>query len=183
MTKRPLIIFEGADGSGKTSTVEMLLEDDPRFKLINFPKRTMFAGDDLMPSKMVLDDPISLTLFLQALHQIVYNSDPDTIWIMDRSIYSNLAYGCSKPGLTKLAIDWMTSAFDVKLYILDRDKISEDFEDDLLRMPKDDFNDVIQWYRDYQGTYEKIFRTRLIYDGVFDNLKQIELINTIMLST
>ena len=82
-----------------------------------------------------------------------------------------------------MAIQWMNNQFDVQLYLLDRDLVDEDFKDDLLESPKEDFNKTIRFYREYEGSGEKIFRTRLIYDGVFDSLKQMILIDTIMQST
>jgi len=184
MTTKPiLIIFEGADASGKTSTARELCKNDP-FRLIDLPKKTIFLDATKKRQKMVIDDPQSLTLFLKIL-EVLPKVDGE-VWVMDRSIHSNLIYGCKDIQLTYDAISQMNNIFDIRLYLLDRDFVAVDFEDDNLAMKKDRFNGVIQAYRDYGKSDwlsgEKIFRTRLVYDGVFDNLKQEQLINSIMLS-
>lgn len=183
MTKRRLIIFEGADGSGKTSSAKLLCEKYPSdFELLNLPKRTVFSTPNMVPIKIKIEDQTSLTLYLEFLSILTDKLDPNVALVLDRSIYSNLAYGTDNSELTWEAIRLMHYQFDIDLIILDRDYVEEDFKDDLLERPRESFNKVIDWYKNYNGR-EKIFRTRLIYDGVFDNLKQMNLIDTIMHKT
>lgn len=179
-----LIIFEGADDAGKTSTARKLCEASPLFKILDLPKKTIFMDNYNQREKVVIDDAQSLTLFIKLLEFLPKN---EHIWVMDRSIHSNLIYGCRYLQWTHEAISMMNDIFDIRMYILDRDLVTTDFRDDNLDMKRDNFNEVIKAYREYGLTErafasEKIFRTRLVQDGVFDNLKQEQLINSIMLS-
>lgn len=170
------LIFEGADGVGKTSTVDRLVKKygEPYVKL-QIAKRSYFSKIGESPAKLVLDDPNSLTLYLELLN----NLDPENIWVMDRSILSNLAYTCSDRKLSEQAVEYMQQAHEVVFVVLDRDFVEEDFCDDLLNVSKEDFNNTIQFYRDWTPTFSKVYKTKLVNNGVFDNLKQDLLIEKI----
>lgn len=172
------VVFEGADGVGKTSTANLLIDRyDDMFTPLKISKRTMFSMNGESPKKLVIDDVHSLSMYLELLN----NLDQDKIWVMDRSILSNLAYTCQDPVLSENALDYMCLAHKVLFVILDRDYVTEDFRDDLLAVTESEFNRTIQFYRDWTTELNntKVYKTRLVSNGVFDNLKQDLLVDQI----
>lgn len=146
--KPKIIVIDGPDNSGKSTLIETLL-DNEKYRLIDFPKkingRCISLGTD--------ND--------KALVETLYKFlDPNFVYILDRGYPSNIVYsGFLRNEMKPYAQldDWkrFKSEFNIIEVILTRNKLGRDFEDDLIKLTKDEFNLTVE---EYERNFENVFK-------------------------
>lgn len=154
------IILDGPDGSGKTTLAKKLEKSGAR--MFKYPKR--LNNGDLFR--------INTESHFEILRMTLPYFGPG-VYVTDRFYLSNIVYD-------KILRDeditaslnfrsWFVENMDVTEVILTRPKIKTDFEDDLLKMPKETFNSIIDEYRQYGRNYD-----------IINNKTDEEILNNIM---
>lgn len=146
MSRQKLIMLEGPDGSGKSTLAEYLLEDN-QYKLLPFSKRNKDG------SRFEIKSRNDVNIFESMLECL----DTRYTYILDRGYISNYVYGLlrNEPDIDDYLKDLyrLLNRHFVKVVPLTRKKIDDDFEDDLIKLTKSEFNSIIDWYNDI---YENI---------------------------
>ncbi|ANM46484.1 thymidylate kinase [Morganella phage vB_MmoM_MP1] len=136
-----ILLVEGPDNAGKTSLIERICYEDSRFVKINFPKRT----ED---GRFTIESRNEVACFETMLKYL----DKNKVYVLDRGHLSNIVYGNwrAKTDADLEVIETYRDDFRrlcrehcVRVFGLTRNKIEVDFEDDLITLPKDDFNGII----------------------------------------
>lgn len=109
-----LIVFEGLDGAGKSTiahTLRKLFNKKQRsLQLFNYPDRRTHIGEliDLyLTKKIVLEKHAAHLLFAanrwETIHLVIDSLTAESNVVLDRYIYSGVAYSAAKPGMD---LDW-----------------------------------------------------------------------------
>lgn len=126
MSKKPLIIFEGIDGSGKTTqinnVIKYLKQNKKKFIKLREPggsRNSEIIRKLILNKTNKFDKYTDLLLYLAArnenIHQIISKNFKKKIILIDRYIYSTLAYQCFGMGINKNFVD-IISAYIVKKF-------------------------------------------------------------------
>lgn len=149
-----IIVVDGPDNSGKSTFIKILVRN-PKVKLIDFPKS--------INGKCISLGTDNDKALVETLYKFL---DPNFVYILDRGYPSNIVYS----GFLRGEIDpyehlkdWIRfkQEFDIVEVILSRNKLDEDFEDDLIKLTKDEFNLTIT---EYECNFENVFKL-LEHDG------------------
>lgn len=149
-----IIVVDGPDNSGKSTLINKLL-NNTNFKLIDFPKK--------INGKCISIGTDNDKALVETLYKFL---DPNFIYILDRGYPSNIIYSGFLRGemdpFEELK-DWeeFKEEFNVIEVILTRNPLDEDFEDDLIKLTKDEFNMTI---RQYETHFKNVFKI-LNHDG------------------
>lgn len=144
--KTKFIILDSPDNCGKSTFIQDLLFHYDRVQEIKF-KKTLPSGELLR---------INTEKDFELLFSMFELLDKRKTYILDRFIVSNLVYDKifrnASPeylALSKKYYEELKSRFDVLEIFLSREKITEDFVDDRISIPKDKFNAIIDEYHEY----------------------------------
>lgn len=135
-----LVIFEGPDGSGKTTLIEKMKKMS-NVRLLDFPKRN--------PAGFRLD--IKSRAEVSCFETMLKYLDDRFIYLLDRSYFSNYVYekwrDPKNPLLLLYLVDInrLLATNEVKVVGLTR-KIHEDYKDDLIDLTKEEFEKIIDYY-------------------------------------
>ena len=135
-----LIIFEGPDGSGKTTLIEKMKKMS-NVRLLDFPKKD--------PAGFRLD--IKSRAEVSCFETMLKYLDDRFIYLLDRSYFSNYVYDKWRDPEAPLSevylkdIRRLLATNEVKIVGLTR-KIHDDYEDDLIDLTKEEFEKVIGYY-------------------------------------
>ena len=133
--KIKLVIFEGADNAGKSTLVKKILGLNSKTELLNFKKP---SNTEIVKVETSADLADYLN-FIKGLN-------PDKIYLQDRGILSNLVYGTNYESANVKALRILRDMVDLKIVVLKRQMVAEDFADDKISISKDRFNEIIQAY-------------------------------------
>ena len=174
--KTKIIFIDGADGSGKTSLIKRL-----KTGFDGIPYR--FA-DDLVELKFNKATGGLLRIndetHFEIMKTLLIHLPKDKVYIVDRCYLSNMVY--DKVLREDDAIpshefrSWCLENLDSEEIVLDRDEVTEDYEDDLIAMEKEVMNWVIKEYRQYSQMPKYLLRKDgkiLVNDNVFNEVYDI----------
>lgn len=154
------IIIDGPDGSGKTTLAEKFVQAGA--KMFKYPKR--LSNGDLFR----MNTESHFEILRMTLPYFEHG-----IYVTDRFYLSNCVYDKifrDEDISASLAFrEWIKDNLDVMEIILTRPKIEEDFEDDLIKMPKDTFNSIIDEYKKYGRNYD-IINNQKDSDDLLDSI-------------
>lgn len=162
--KPKIIVIDGPDNSGKSTLIETLLADT-KYRLIDFPKK--------INGKCISLGTDNDKALVETLYKFL---DPNFVYILDRGYPSNIVYSgflrAEMDPYVELA-DWIEfkSEFNIIEVILTRNPLDKDFEDDLIKLTKDEFNLTIQKYED---CFKNVFKI-LNHDG-HNNLLNVDMV-------
>ena len=162
--KPKIIVIDGPDNSGKSTLIESLLSDK-KYRLIDFPKK--------INGKCISLGTDNDKALVETLYKFL---DPNFTYILDRGYPSNIVYSGFLRGEMDPYVeleDWkgFKSEFNIIEVILTRNPLDEDFEDDLIKLTKDEFNLTI---RQYETCFENVFKI-LNHDG-HNNLLNVDMV-------
>lgn len=142
-----IVAIEGPDNSGKTTLIQHLVENEG-FTLIEFPKKTSEGLFTIVTRSEV-------AIFETLLEHL----DPTKKYVLDRCFLSNMVYYIYRKHHNKSFIikenqesfnnyvkDLIKLRSKCLVVGLTRNRLGEDFEDDLIKLSKDEFNDIISVY-------------------------------------
>ncbi|QPB12313.1 hypothetical protein [Providencia phage PSTCR6] len=142
-----IVAIEGPDNSCKTTLIRHLVENEG-FTLIEFPKKT---SEGLFT--------IATRSEVAIFEALLKHLDPTKKYVLDRCFLSNMVYYTYRKRYNRpFIIKENQESFDnyVKDLIrlkskclvvgLTRNRLGEDFEDDLIKLSKDEFNYIISVY-------------------------------------
>ncbi|AZV01170.1 hypothetical protein vBSdyM006_033 [Shigella phage vB_SdyM_006] len=142
-----IVAIEGPDNTGKTTLIQHLINNEG-FTLLEFPKKT---SDGLF----TIATRNEVAIFDTMLNHL----DPSKKYILDRCFLSNMVYYIYRKHHGKSFViketqetfnNYVMDLINLKnkcLVIgLTRNKINSDFEDDLIKLSKEQFNDIITVY-------------------------------------
>ncbi len=147
--KTKIIFIDGADGSGKTSLIKRLISG-----FDGLPNRYANCLIELKFNKATggllrINDETHFEI----MKALLVHLPKDKVWIIDRCYLSNMVYDKvlrEDDALPSLEFrDWCKDNLDSIEIVLDRDEVTEDYEDDLIAMNKEVMNWVIKEYRQY----------------------------------
>lgn len=154
-----LIIVEGPDNSGKSTLISHL--KSLGVKELSFPKKT---SEGLFKIESRNEVAIFETLLCQL----------EGTYLVDRGYLSNVIYEGLRGKPTDQYIEdilRLTSKAQLKFIPLTRNNLDQDFEDDLIKLDKAKFNEVIQRY---ENLYQVLWLTPykiLEHDGLNNVVK------------
>ena len=143
-----IIFIDGPDVSGKSTLIKNMVDWLPWIRELNFNKG--------LTGLLRINTPSHFEI----LRVLLPNLSPGYTYIVDRCYFSNIVYDkVLRNEDAQPSIDfrkWCKENLKVLEILLDRDYINEDFNDDLIKVDKNTFNDVIDAYRaiedvDYRG--------------------------------
>lgn len=152
--KPQIIVIDGPDNSGKSTLINTLLQDQ-KYKLINFPKS--------VNGKCISLGTANDKALVETLYPLL---DPNFIYILDRGYPSNVVYSGYLRGEMDPEVelaDWkrFKEEFDIIEVILTRNHLDIDFQDDLIKLSRHQFNLTITAY---EQCFENVFKL-LEHDG------------------
>ena len=159
-----LIFIDGPDKCGKTTLINYLLKKYNNLVLIDFPKK--LSDNSIFKINTEKDFEITFTLYKFL--------DPTKIYIFDRGIVSNLVYDkilqnesilISKKYREKLSLE-----HNILEIFLTRDKIITEFKDDLIKIDKNRFNNIIDEYKKYGINYKILDNNTNIITSTYNNV-------------
>jgi hypothetical protein len=136
-----ILLVEGPDVAGKSSLIKRICYEDSQFIKIDFPKRTE-AG------RFTIESRNEVACFETMLKYL----DKNKVYVLDRGHLSNIVYGDWRARTEEdlQVIETYRDDFRrlcrnhcVRVFGLTRNRIEVDFEDDLITLPKKDFNSII----------------------------------------
>lgn len=131
-----MILVEGPDNSGKSTFIKSLVREG--FTLLEFPKKTS-------EGKFKCVSVNEVAIFLTMCQYL----DPSKVYVLDRGMLSNIVYDGIVPGndelIRSMLVDLLKFTRENNVFVvpLTRNNIDFDFEDDLIKLPKDKFNSVV----------------------------------------
>lgn len=151
--KTKFIIFDGADECGKSTLIQELVDTHSEtVKEIKFNKT--------MPSGALLR--INTEKDFEILFSMFDLLDQSKVYLLDRFMVSNLVYDKVFRGEDTSVSEYYYKEFkewfDVLEIFVSRPEVQDDFEDDRIKMSKDQFNDVIREYKKYGVNYQVLNR-------------------------
>lgn len=169
--KTRFIVFDSADGCGKSSKIKDLLNTYSIIEEIKF-KKTLPSGDLL-----IIESEKDFELLFSAFDHFAKSK----VYLLDRFVVSNLVYDKilrnKDTSISQKYYEEFKSRFDVLEIFLTREDIDEDFHDDRIKTTKEQFNAIIAEYKKYGHNYELIQRTE---NGIFLNKSTDLVLNAII---
>lgn len=142
--KQKIILVDGGDNAGKTTFINDVCEISDRYVKIEFPKRTTEGRFDIKSRNEV-----------GCFETMLKYLDPSKIYLLDRGYISNWVYGSLRRS-GSMELDMYEEDFHrlcanhrVLPIILTRNEITTDFEDDLISLSAEGFNQVIALFEDF----------------------------------
>ena len=164
--KTKLIFVDGPDDSGKTTLIETLKSNLPnRYGLTELKFNKGLNG--LLR--------INTEEHFEILKSVLPHLCKENTYIVDRCYLSNIVYDqvlrneSAEPSYDFR--DWCKENLDSIEIVLDRPYIKEDFEDNLININQNEFNEIIDAYR-YFGSYDIINRPEL-YNTVYNEVEEL----------
>ena len=164
--KTKLIFVDGPDDSGKTTLIETLKSNLPnRYGLTELKFNKGLNG--LLR--------INTEEHFEILKSVLPHLCKENTYIVDRCYLSNIVYDqvlrneSAEPSYDFR--DWCKENLDSIEIVLDRPYIQEDFQDNLININKDEFNEIIDAYR-YFGSYDIINKPEL-YNTVYNEVEEL----------
>ncbi len=174
--KTKIIFIDGADGSGKTSLIDRLING-----FDGIPNR--FA-EDLIELKFNKATGGLLRIndetHFEIMKTLLIHLPKDKVYIVDRCYLSNMVYDKvlrEDDALPSYEFrSWCFNNLDCDEIVLDRDEVTEDYEDDLIAMNKEVMNWVIKEYRQYSTMPKYLIRKGnkiIVNDDVYQEVYDI----------
>ena len=164
--KTKLIFVDGPDDSGKTTLIQTLKSNLPiRYCLTELKFNKGLNG--LLR--------INTEEHFEILKSILPHLCKENVYITDRCYLSNIVYDqvlrneSAEPSYDFR--DWCKENLDSIEIVLDRPYIEEDFQDNLININKNEFNEIIDAYRDF-GSYDIINQPEL-YNTVYNEVEEL----------
>lgn len=146
------IVFEGMDNCGKSTLLQNALAQYPLTKELKFPKT--------LPSGALLR--FGGEKDFETMFALFEHLDKRYTYLMDRFIPSNMVYDKVLRGedVTQSLYYWkeFNRRFNVTTIILTRPHIAEDFEDDRIKLTRQQFNDALDEYKKYGPNFQLLNR-------------------------
>ena len=151
--KTKFIVFDGIDNCGKSSLITELGQKYFSFaQVVNFKKT--------LPSGALLR--INTEKDFELLFSMFDLLDKSTTFMLDRFVVSNLVYDSVLRGedtkVSRYYYEEFTRRFQVLEIFLTRPKVTVDFEDDRIKLTRDQFNGCIDEYKKYGDNYQILNR-------------------------
>lgn len=151
--KTKFIVLDGIDCCGKSSLIAELEQKYFSFvQVVNFKKT--------LPSGALLR--INTEKDFELLFSMFDLLDKSTTFILDRFVVSNLVYDSVLRGedtkVSRYYYEEFIRRFNVLEIFLTRPKVTVDFEDDRIKLTRDQFNSCIDEYKKYGDNYQILNR-------------------------
>ena len=176
MYRKPLIIFEGIDGSGKTTqinnVINYLKKKNKKFIKLREPggsKNSEIIRNLILNKRNKFDKFTDLLLYLAArnenINQVIAKNFNKKIILIDRYIYSTIAYQCYGMGVNKNLVTTINN-FIVKrfkpthsfLLIVNETNLKFRLKNRLNKNRYDNFK--LKFYNKVQKGYLKLFNNK-----------------------
>ena len=176
MYRKPLIIFEGIDGSGKTTQINnvtnYLKKKNKKFIKLREPggsKNSEIIRNLILNKRNKFDKFTDLLLYLAArnenINQVIAKNFNKKIILIDRYIYSTIAYQCYGMGVNKNLVTTINN-FIVKrfkpthsfLLIVNKKNLKFRLKNRLNKNRYDNFK--LKFYNKVQKGYLKLFNNK-----------------------
>lgn len=176
MYRKPLIIFEGIDGSGKTTqinnVINYLKKKNKKFIKLREPggsKNSEIIRNLILNKRNKFDKFTDLLLYLAArnenINQVIAKNFNKKIILIDRYIYSTIAYQCYGMGVNKNLVTTINN-FIVKrfkpthsfLLIVNEKNLKFRLKNRLNKNRYDNFK--LKFYNKVQKGYLKLFNNK-----------------------